>query len=98
MLIEERIRKQNHCNLENGSKVYSEKDETISLYTIKAKLTIKIETLSLDGEKLILVVGAECCFVHETFLPSRGNLAPLSALHLTSICILTFAYVANKNI
>jgi len=44
-----------------------QRDETALLYTIKFKLAIKNETLSLDGEKLIPAVGAECCFVHETF-------------------------------
>lgn len=32
---------------------------------------MKKETLSLDGEKLIPAVGAECCFIHEIFFDKK---------------------------
>lgn len=32
---------------------------------------MKKETLSLDGEKLIPAVGAECCFIHEIFFDQK---------------------------
>lgn len=40
---------------------------SLTMYIIKFKLAMKNETLSLDGEKLIPAVGAECCFIHETY-------------------------------
>lgn len=40
-------------------------------YVYKSKPSIekkKKKTLSLDGEKLMPAVGAECCFSHETLI------------------------------
>ena len=64
---EKDVRKQNYPKFQTQEKAtVSKRDDVVSLF-IKLKQAMKNETLSLDGEKLIPAVGAECCFIHETF-------------------------------
>lgn len=54
---------------------------------------MKKETLSLDGEKLIPAVGAECCFIQETFFfKSKGK----RKKNIQSISMYTFEIITKK--
>lgn len=46
---------------------------SLTMHIVKFKLAMKNETLSLDGEKLIPAVGAECGFIHETYFFFKKN-------------------------
>jgi hypothetical protein len=63
---------QNYHNQRKGKMFRARWNSLTTYINVKQAIEKKEKkTLSLDGEKPIPAVGAECCFIHETLIISR---------------------------